>query len=76
MLYADDTILYVRGRNINDIQANLQELTKETAKWTNMNKLTINTDKTKTIVFNRQNISNSELDITINNKVLEQVKEY
>lgn len=67
MLYADDTVLYTTGKNIADIQGKLQRYLDITIHWTNLNKLTINSAKTKTMLFNRTaNTSKPQLKLEIN----------
>lgn len=75
MLYADDTIIYTTSNNIHQIQTKLQSIVDKTTEWTNMNKLTVNVDKTKSIVFHRKH-ARPKMDILINNKPLEQITEY
>lgn len=65
MPYADDTIVYTTGANISNVQTRLQYLTDKVNEWSNQNKLTINIEKTKSIVFTRNNIK-PKLDIEIN----------
>lgn len=77
MLYADDTIVYMSGKNINDIQCELQKILDITVHWEIMNKLTINTSKTKSIIFNRLPVNQRpKIDLGIKDQILQQVSEY
>ena len=78
-LYADDTVIYCSGKNIADIKYKIQLNIDKFVNWCNTNKLTINTKKTKLMVFgSRYNIKNTtkDLDISINNEILQSVPTY
>lgn len=77
MLYADDTILYTTGKSRDQIQHKLQQILDATVKWTTMNKLTINTSKTKSILLNRLPVNRKpEIVLTVHDQPLEQVTSY
>ena len=46
-MYADDTTLYVHSKSLQDIQSKLQEDMNSLKEWLCVNKLKLNTDKTK-----------------------------
>ena len=50
-LYADDTVIYVKGRNKEEAVAKLQPALDEFAMWCKANKLTLNAAKTKLMIF-------------------------
>ena len=50
-LYADDSVIYVSGLDVNDAVAQLQTNLDKFSKWCRVNKLTINTKKPKLMVF-------------------------
>ena len=50
-MYADDTIIYLSGRNTAEIEQSLQADLNNLAQWCSSNILTINTKKTKSITF-------------------------
>ena len=50
-LYADDTVLYTSGDDINNCVQIMQNSLDKFAVWCKLNALTINTGKTKTMVF-------------------------
>ena len=47
IMYADDTTLYVHSKSLQDIQSKLQEDMNSLKEWLCVNKLKLNTDKTK-----------------------------
>ena len=77
-LYADDTVIYNSGSSIDDIKISLQNNIDKFAKWCIINKLTINTKKTKIMIFgSRYNIKrNSTLELRINGESLQIVPTY
>jgi hypothetical protein len=50
-LYADDSALVVRGRNINEIESKLENEINAVSKWLVTNKLSLHLGKTESIVF-------------------------
>lgn len=50
-LYADDTVLFVEGNDVNSAREALQGLLNRFVAWSHANKLTLNTQKTKTMSF-------------------------
>ena len=50
-LYADDTVIYCSGVNATEASQGLQEGLNAFCKWSTVNKLSINTKKTKLMVF-------------------------
>ena len=53
-LYADDTVIYHTGNTIEENQKSLQASLKMFEHWCNVNALTINTKKTKIMMFGRK----------------------
>jgi hypothetical protein len=53
-LYADDTALFVDGTSVTEIQDALNEDLALVHQWLNQNKLTLNTKKTKSMMFGSQ----------------------
>ena len=51
VLYADDTAIFVSGKNIEDIQGKLNSDLERISAWLYANKLTLNANKTKTMLF-------------------------
>ena len=54
-LYADDTVIYVAGENSDEAAAKLQPSLNSFSKWCSANKLSLNTNKTKMMVFGTRN---------------------
>ena len=69
-LYADDTLIYIQGEDIETCKRELENEIKNVNNWLKMNKLKLNEEKTKMMVIN----SNSEINIEINGKLIENVK--
>ena len=49
--YADDTVICTSGRNIDEAAMKLEPTLKQFSKWCHANKLSLNTSKTKLVVF-------------------------
>ena len=50
-MYADDTNVFIKEKNINTLYARAQNELINIAKWLSANKLTLNINKTKYIMF-------------------------
>ena len=78
LLYADDTVLYVSAKDINIIEMTLNSELENVSDWFKSNKLTLNTKKTKFMIFG----TSSRLktcpppDIHIDNTAIEQVDSF
>lgn len=77
-LFADDTLLYVMGKDINDLVKTLNEEMKNLVKWLNLNNLKLNIDKTKFMIIKtkRQEHIPPQDPIKIEGVQIEQVKEF
>jgi len=75
LIFADDTNLFITGNNINDlIETSNHELTN-IVQWITANKLSLNTKKTKYIIFSSRNRScKTNKSLKMNNEPIEQVK--
>ena len=76
VLYADDTAIFVSGKNIEDIQGKLNSDLERISAWLYANKLTLNAKKTKTMLFGtNQRLArlDTELSVTAGDIELEQV---
>ena len=51
ILYADDSVLYVSGKNLNVLTFRLKTALTSFLSWTSINKLTLNQSKTKLMTF-------------------------
>ena len=56
LLYADDSILYVSGKNINEMIRSTNKELVTVSTWLAGNKLTLNLDKSHYLIFNRNKI--------------------
>ena len=74
ILYADDLVLFNEESNLSKLKSKLETDLILLDKWLKANKLVINTEKTKTILFTRSKIKSNP--IRFNNKVIEEVKHY
>ncbi len=74
-LYADDTALYVQVKTQAEIMLDLRLELSMVHEWLKANKLTLNVDKTKYMVFGTKTalIHKPDLNITIDGKKLERV---
>jgi hypothetical protein len=67
-MFADDTILYVNGSNMSEVENKLQTCVNEATKWFNGNKLLLNANKSNSMVIDpfirkkEQNICNIVID--------------
>ena len=78
MLYADDSVLYVIGKNIDQLSARLSVALNSFTSWTSINKLTINESKTKIMTFaSAKKLKKlSKPKIKLNGKLLKHVVSY
>ena len=74
-LYADDAVLYHSGLNVNEATLKLQASLNEFCEWCTVNKLTINTKKSKLMVFgSRAKVKKvKQIQIFMNGDVLQKV---
>ena len=77
-LYADDTVIYCMNDNIDLAEKELQSVLENFSKWCAINALTINTNKTKTMLFGSRNkIKNCKKPkLFINDELLQCVPTY
>ena len=76
ILFADDTNLFFSNKDPLKLIELINEEIPKFTQWLKVNKLTLNIDKTKLILFKpRQKRTSVQIRIKINNKDIEQVKE-
>ena len=77
-LYADDTVIYASSKNGTTLSGQLQQDMDKLSQWCLDNKLTINTDKTKVMIFGTKTMREKigHLNITFRNKTIEEVTHY
>lgn len=61
VVYADDATLYFSSTTISELRNTLQLELDMAVKWMKMNKLVLNTTKTKCTVFNNMNVHHLSL---------------
>ena len=75
--YADDTTLYSFGDTVDELQCKLHSDLHNIVTWCNLNRLVINTDKSKVMVLctpqKRCRLTNTCLSLYVNNILLENV---
>ena len=74
VLFADDTNVFLNGKDINIIINTMQLELSKLYNWLLAYKLTMNISKTQFMVFHRAKHKNYKLNIEINKVVIEQVK--
>ena len=72
VLFADDGLLYISGNNLNLIKDNIEKDLSAIYTWLNMNKLVLNTNKTKFMILNNPS-PELQFNIQINNTIIEQI---
>lgn len=75
-LYADDTVLYQYSYTFPDLENKLQLMTNKLESWGKLNRLVINTSKSKLMSFHLGNQPGENLCITLEGERLEQVLKY
>ena len=60
IMYADDTNVFIKKKNINTLYARAQNELINIAKWLSANKLTLNINKTKYIMFTSRKKNTSQ----------------
>ncbi len=75
-LYADDTVVYYAGKTVDEVNSVLQQCVTDMSKWYGGNKLTLNAEKSNTMIIRtrfRPLQDNDKLNISINGTCLKQV---
>ena len=73
VMYADDTNAFHSDKCLKSLMHVMQEEMNEVIKWLNVNKLSINTTKTKYIIFKSRNKKcDIEIDIKLNDNIIQQ----
>ena len=77
-LYADDTVLYMSDSDEHNAHAGLQHDLYSLTEWCNMNRLTINSKKTKVVLFGMRTMLKKAIcqDLYIGNNKLQYVKNF
>ena len=73
-LFADDTLIYVSGNNVDDVNIKLKNSVSEVAKWYKRNNIIINTQKSCTMLVKPLKFNdNSNLNVNIDDCDIENV---
>ena len=74
-LYADDTLIYCEGSNVEDVNMKLQKCLDEISKWYDGNNIVINTNKSCTMLVKSKHSNVQDvLNVNIYNQELESSK--
>ena len=77
-MYADDTLLYCEGTDLNEICIKVNEDLQYVKTWLDHNKLSLNVNKTEYMLLGTRNrlnkINDNDVDIKINGKQLKRVR--
>ena len=74
ILFADDTTVIIEGQNYNNLILTLNTELDKLDVWLQVNKLTLNTDKTHYMVFHTARIKSKTGKISIRNNAIDEVK--
>ncbi len=74
VLYADDTNIFLQGKDLNELKSTLNEELKKVSDWIKSNKLMLNTSKTHFMLSHSLNQTN-DIEIKINNNKINEVKD-
>ena len=77
-LYADDTVMYYAHSSYIELMMTIRDDVHSTSQWLNLNKLTLNTKKTKFMVFGSKTRLRlcDDIPILINGDIIERVTEF
>ena len=75
ILYADDANIIVTGNSIHEVMQNVNTLSNDLVKWVGYNGLALNLKKTKFMIFARQRIDLSGIELKIRNTYIERKSE-
>lgn len=78
VMYADDTSLMCKAKNVVDLQMQLESCLSRIDKWFKANKLTLNVDKTKCMIFGTKHVLKrfNEMELFYDNIIIEKVSEF
>ena len=75
IMYADDTTIYSNLKDFDPtcIEADITNELEKVNNWLKLNKLSLNTQKTKLMVFNQKQKNVKEINLTIDHNQIEQI---
>ena len=78
VMYADDTSLMCKAKNESDLKIQMESCLSKVAEWFQVNKLTLNVEKTKFMIFgtNKMLEKFNDIHLTYNNCEIEKVDEF
>ena len=72
ILFADDTNLFISGKNLNDMAVLINHELEEISTWLKATRLSLNVKKTHFMVFSKKHMANSDLHIKINELIIDE----
>lgn len=73
-LFADDTTIYISGKNINSLIDYMNEDLSELSSWFKANKLALNTKKTHYMIFSNKNIVDISKSLNMDGEQIHDIK--
>ena len=73
ILIADDTNVFISGKNIENLSQIMNNELEKLAKWLQVNKLSLNVDKTHYLIFTLKNYVDANTNININDALIKRV---
>jgi hypothetical protein len=70
LLFADDTNLFINGQDLTLMSSVINKELADISQWLKVNKLSLNIDKTKFMIFTRKKKASHEINLYIDNKSL------
>ena len=75
IMFADDTSMFINGNDIKAMETQLNSELKEVSIWLQVNKISLNVEKSCFIVFKSVRKSDLEVNLCINDKCLSRVSQ-
>ena len=74
ILYADDTNLFISGKNIDNLIQTVNHEIEKVFDWLSVNKLSLNIQKTHYMIFHSRKNIKINFDVLINNEIINKVE--
>ena len=75
ILYADDANILVNGSNVHEVMQKINKLCQDLVQWVDLNGLALNLKKTKFMIFARQRLDLSKVNLQLRNHEIERKTE-
>ena len=75
ILYADDTTIFIVGRNLKFMKIKMQHDLRMLSSWLSVNSLKLNVTKTKSLLFNKEGLT-PEVNLTLGTEKITSVKSF